>query len=919
MKRLLFAIILVSLAACNDRSVPTISDSLNAIDSIYITPDPIEITEGEALQLQLYGLDKRGRKIEHPLLGTWTSLVPEIATVTTTGRLSGKAAGRTEIIAHYQELETRAVVRITQIPAASIRIAPSGAQLETGDTVRFNAVVLDSMGSVLPNRRVVWSSSMPSVASIDSMGTLVARAAGSTRIRAQSGSVNAYVTVEVRWAPVATLRFDLEEITLFIGDRLTLDPITHDAAGNPVPAHSITWTSDDPQIAAVNVKGDVHAISFGSTLIRARTDGVEGTVRVNVREPDHLIIDKVEPAALVPGEDATITGWGFSENREANEVYVGGVRADVLHASPSTLRFRVPDLDIENCSVPRDVILRVRSTTNDVVRVGERLHRAQSASGVTLAVGEAYQVTDAATIDCLQIIKAEGKYILAVINTSDNPNATVGFELVGETEESVVATAPHIAPPHPRAVSRDHEREARALRHAEILEDNQRLASRPHLRPRAKVAYRTDIYAADEPKVGDRITVRIPQLNDLCNQFTEVLARIVYVGEHTIILEDPRNPSAGQADAQYQAIGEEFESQMLPIIREYFGNPLAMDKDLDANGRLYMLFSKTVFDMSQGQIAGFVTSVDFMSRTSCIASNEAEIFYAVSPDSRGTPEEWHRTIRSTVIHEVKHLASYAERFALTGNALSTPLETRWLEESTAMIAEEIWARTIHGFRQYGNTDYQSSIYCELRANVPGPCFGRPQVMLDHFYFVSKYYEDVENKTPIGQADQADVTFYGSGWQFVRWAVDQYATQEANFLSELTRTLDAGVENITARAKTTFPAMMVDWALAIAADDYPGLSPARKQTSLPSWNTRDIFEGLHEDFGPNSSVFNTPFPLVMRRLSPGNFTVSVERVRAGTAAFFEFTGNSDVTQTIRIRGLGGGTTPTRIAIAILRVE
>jgi hypothetical protein len=72
-------------------------------------------------------------------------------------------------------------------------------------------------------------------------------------------------------------------------------------------------------------------------------------------------------------------------------------------------------------------------------------------------------------------------------------------------------------------------------------------------------------------------------------------------------------------------------------------------------------------------------------------------------------------VRSTFIHESKHVASQAAR-----TDKGAPYESAWLEEGTARHSEELWARqSIYDVAWKGNTGYGSaaapnSIYCDLR-------------------------------------------------------------------------------------------------------------------------------------------------------------------------------------------------------------
>src|SRR5690606_11469258 len=201
----------------------------------------------------------------------------------------------------------------------------------------------------------------------------------------------------------------------------------------------------------------------------------------------------------------------------------------------------------------------------------------------------------------------------------------------------------------------------------------------------------------------------------------------------------------GTMDAHYEALGREYEESMLPVLEENFGDPFALDTVLGNTGKILMLFSPAVNEF--GGVAGFVMSGDFYPRTLCPSSDQAQIFYAIVPtggsSSPNTPEDWHWTIRASVIHEVKHIVSFANRIARDAPSL----EESWLEESTARLAEELWGRKVFGNVYKGEAGYRSTIYCEIRPTWP-ECEGKPFIMLDHFHGVYEYLQAMSALSPL---------------------------------------------------------------------------------------------------------------------------------------------------------------------------
>ena len=80
---------------------------------------------------------------------------------------------------------------------ATITLEPGTVRLEVGDTVRIRASVLDDRGEPIADAAVAWTSSDPSVASVDATGLVRGVGAGAASISATSGSARAMAAATV--------------------------------------------------------------------------------------------------------------------------------------------------------------------------------------------------------------------------------------------------------------------------------------------------------------------------------------------------------------------------------------------------------------------------------------------------------------------------------------------------------------------------------------------------------------------------------------------------------------------------------------------------------------------------------------------------------------------------------------------------
>lgn len=531
----------------------------------------------------------------------------------------------------------------------------------------------------------------------------------------------------------------------------------------------------------------------------------------------------------------------------------------------------------------------------------------QPATPIDLEVGQSTLLLGpVAAATCLSIVPKEGtaRYLVSVFNTRQtvSPRAAFHFHGISPTTNKQVIAMPS---PAPRPGARFLAQLAGGRQgDAALLERDRALVARRGgpaavaARARARWQHesrlrRVGVAAATVPGVGDTLPFFIRDLNldTDCTQGFSVRARAVYVGATTAIFEDLADPMAGTRDAFFQQIGTEFDEIIYPMLLANFGDPLAYDAQLAKGGRVVMLFSPVLNDRFGG-VAGFVSACDFFPFDTTsgpdqdLVSNEAAIFYAFMPNS-ALPEdtdEWQAFVRGVLAHEAKHLASYAARFA-NGAA---ELEDGWLEEATAQISSEIYQRTYSHAVWKGNTAYATSVGCEPPLETVNGCTGdRPRVMLHHFGFLYDYLDHVDAESPIGSTDEA---LYGGAWSFVRWSVDHYASSESAMLMAMTQATSlVGVPNLLAQTGDTFENMVAKWSLASALVRHPDVTPDDPALTIPSWDQRGIFAGMHDQLVNGSTgadAFPLPYPLVPHPLAFGAFDVSVRALPGGGAALFE---------------------------------
>jgi len=160
---------------------------------------------------------------------------------------------------------------IPPTPPAVANVVISGpTEHVVGRAASLSAEARDAQGAALANRTITWSSSDPSIVSIEgSAGAVVEiRAAGIGRaeIRATSEGKVATMSVTVRAPQVTAVAVSPSTISLLVGDQARL---VSTVSREPEASGAVVWTSSDARVASVDLSGQVSALAAGVAVITA--------------------------------------------------------------------------------------------------------------------------------------------------------------------------------------------------------------------------------------------------------------------------------------------------------------------------------------------------------------------------------------------------------------------------------------------------------------------------------------------------------------------------------------------------------------------------------------------------------------------------------------------------------------------------
>ena len=308
----------------------TVNVTLAPVASVTVTPSSANVAITGTVQLTATPKDANG----NPLTGraiSWSSSDNTIATVSSSGLVTGVAAGTVTITATSEGKSGTASVTVAGAPVATVTVTPATASVQAGQTVQLTATLKDANGNILTGRVVTWSSSNSTAASVNSTGLVTAKAAGSATITATSEGKTGTSAITVTPVPVASVTVTPATTSVATGGTVQLTATPKDANGNPLSGRVITWQSSDNTTASVSASGLVTGVKAGGPVtITAASEGQSGTAAVTVTAAsgaqfDHVFIvmeENTDYASVTSSSMPYLTGlaaqYGLATQYYAN-------------------------------------------------------------------------------------------------------------------------------------------------------------------------------------------------------------------------------------------------------------------------------------------------------------------------------------------------------------------------------------------------------------------------------------------------------------------------------------------------------------------------------------------------------------------------------------------------------------------------
>ena len=289
------------------------------VTEVRLSESTVGIVEGSTYKLTATVLPENTTDSKNV---SWGSNNEAVATVDANGTVTAKRAGTAVITATSTNGKTAGctvTVSKKEIPITEISLDKSSATLTEGETTTLTATVLPE--NTTYGKSVKWSSSNVAVATVDLMGKVTAKRAGTaiiTAISENGKTASCTITVNKKDTniTITEVRLNKSTETLKEGDTTTLTATV--LPENTTDSKSVSWRSSNSEVATVDANGTVTAKRAGTAVITATsTNGKSAGCTVTVSRKEipitEISLDK-SSATLTEGETTTLVATVLPEN-----------------------------------------------------------------------------------------------------------------------------------------------------------------------------------------------------------------------------------------------------------------------------------------------------------------------------------------------------------------------------------------------------------------------------------------------------------------------------------------------------------------------------------------------------------------------------------------------------------------------------
>ncbi|MDE2712412.1 MAG: hypothetical protein OXI65_11675, partial [Acidobacteriota bacterium] len=296
---------------------------------LIITPSEVELEVGDSLTLQSEVRDAEGNPMDRTVV--FFSRRRRSVGVNPAGIVEAYRPGEHTLIAMVpkdpEDTSRRAEpavmveipVTIPNPPVATVEVVNLPGHLYAGTEIGLRSLVTDISGAVRNDVEVGWSSSDPSVASVDALGVLNLMGAGTTTVTVSAEAASSDAAIEVLANPAASIALSgAPDDAVRTGDVVFFTATAMDASGNAVPDYPVQFATFGVPTDGIVAPGAIGQVDEDGAFVAERT----GTHTVIA---DGFTTSASATVAVVPRnvrKDVEVVGQGPVRDRRTSDLWV---------------------------------------------------------------------------------------------------------------------------------------------------------------------------------------------------------------------------------------------------------------------------------------------------------------------------------------------------------------------------------------------------------------------------------------------------------------------------------------------------------------------------------------------------------------------------------------------------------------------
>jgi hypothetical protein len=258
------------------------------LTSIAITPSSALLAPASGTQLTATGTFSDGTVLRINPSVQWSTSDNTIATVNTTGFVTGQSGGIVGITAQQGAVSATANILVESAALTSIQISPASSQVPVTILRQFKATGTFANGDTQDLTGFVsWTSSVPSIATISNAqstaGSATGLQPGTTHISAVFAGQTGNATLTVSSATLVSIAATPSNASISVGGSQQFTATGTFSDGSALDlTNQVTWSSSNSGIAGVS-RGLTTGVASGTVSVSASLNGVTGAATLNVQ------------------------------------------------------------------------------------------------------------------------------------------------------------------------------------------------------------------------------------------------------------------------------------------------------------------------------------------------------------------------------------------------------------------------------------------------------------------------------------------------------------------------------------------------------------------------------------------------------------------------------------------------------------